>query len=59
MKRSTIQPDRPSFDFAAGDAVVDFAAAHQMKVRGHTLVWGRHNPLWLESAHDTPAELSA
>ncbi len=45
MKWSTIQPDRPSFDFAAGDAVVDFAAAHQMKVRGHTLVWGRHNPL--------------
>ncbi len=58
MKWSVIRPDRASFDFTAGDAVVAFAAAHQMKVRGHTLVWGRHNPLWLENAHYTPAELS-
>jgi len=59
MKWSTIRPDRTTFDFTAGDQVVAFAAAHKMKVRGHTLVWGRHNPLWLESAHYTSAELSA
>ena len=58
MKWSVIRPDRASFDFTAGDAVVAFAAAHQMQVRGHTLVWGRHNPLWLDGAEYTPAELS-
>jgi len=54
MKGSVIRPDRASFDFTAGDAVVAFAAAHQMQVRGHTLVWGRHK---LDGAEYTPAEL--
>jgi endo-1,4-beta-xylanase len=45
------------FDFSRGDAVVEFAEAHQMKVRGHNLLWGIHNPDWLEAGRFAPAEL--
>lgn len=45
------------FDFSRGDAVVSFAEAHQMKVRGHNLLWGIHNPAWLEKGTFTPAGL--
>ncbi len=29
------------YDFAAADAFVDFAQQHEMRLRGHTLIWGR------------------
>lgn len=41
------QPTEDSFDFGPGDALVDFAVAHQMKIRGHNLLWGMANPAWL------------
>ena len=37
MKWVTIHPARDRYEFAAADAVVDFATAHGMTVRGHTL----------------------
>ncbi len=58
MKWSSIRPDRQTFNFTLGDQVVDFAQAHDMKVRGHTLVWGRHNPEWLNGADYNPGMLS-
>src|SRR2546426_2287501 len=58
MKWSTIRPDRQTFNFTLGDQVVDFAQAHDMKVRGHTLLWGRHNPEWLNGADYNPGMLS-
>src|SRR5439155_742318 len=58
MKWSTIRPDRKTFNFTLGDQVVDFAQAHDMKVRGHTLLWGRHNPEWLNGADYNPGMLS-
>ena len=47
FKWATIHPAKDTFDFAPGDALVDFAVAHNMKVRGHTLLWGMANPDWL------------
>jgi endo-1,4-beta-xylanase len=47
LKWWVIHPAQDSFDFGPGDALVDFAAAHNMKVRGHTLLWGMANPEWL------------
>jgi endo-1,4-beta-xylanase len=47
LKWATIHPAKDSFDFGPGDALVDFAVAHNMKVRGHTLLWGMANPDWL------------
>lgn len=40
MKWGRIHPEPDRWDFAGADALVDFAAAHGMRVRGHTLVWG-------------------
>ena len=49
LKWESIHPAAETFDFAAGDRLVDFAIAHHMKVRGHTLVWHQQNPPWLTS----------
>ncbi len=47
MKFGPLRPTRHAFDFEAADALVDFAAAHDMAVRGHTLVWHNQLPEWL------------
>jgi endo-1,4-beta-xylanase len=58
MKWWVLRPDSSTYDFRQGDEVVRFAQAHQMKVRGHCLVWGRYNPDWLTQAHFTSRQLS-
>jgi endo-1,4-beta-xylanase len=58
MKWWVLRPDRATYDFRQGDEVVRFAEAHQMKVRGHCLVWGRYNPDWLTQGHYTTRQLS-
>jgi endo-1,4-beta-xylanase len=50
LKRDTLEPRPGSFDFSGADALMDFASAHNMKMRGHTLVWYAANPGWLEEA---------
>jgi endo-1,4-beta-xylanase len=42
---STTQP-APQANFAPGDALVDFAFANGMEVRGHTLLWHQTAPSW-------------
>src|SRR5579862_1998501 len=39
MKWWTVRRNAGTFDFREGDEVVRFAQAHNMKVRGHCLVW--------------------
>lgn len=58
LKWLVLRPDRATFDFRQGDEVVRFAQAHQMKVRGHCLVWGRYNPDWLTQGHFTTQQLA-
>jgi endo-1,4-beta-xylanase len=58
MKWWVLRPDRATYDFRQGDDLVRFAEAHQMKVRGHCLVWGRDNPDWLTKGHFTTRQLS-
>jgi endo-1,4-beta-xylanase len=58
MKWWVVRRSADAFDFQQGDELVRFAQAHQMKVRGHCLVWGRDNPHWLTEGHFTPAHLS-
>ena len=38
MKWGRIHPEPDRWDFSGADAIVDFAQAHGMRVRGHTLV---------------------
>lgn len=58
MKWRALRPDKSTFDFRQGDAVVRFAQAHNMKVRGHCLVWGRDNPDWLMNGNFSAKQLS-
>ncbi len=58
MKWWVVRRNKGSFDFGEGDAVVRFALAHGIKVRGHCLVWDHANPEWLAQGHFTPAQMS-
>ncbi|MEO8152439.1 MAG: endo-1,4-beta-xylanase [Rhizobacter sp.] len=35
------------YDFSNADAMVDFAVANGIKMRGHTLVWHQQTPSWM------------
>jgi endo-1,4-beta-xylanase len=39
MKFDQVEPSRGSFTFTSADAIVSFAQAHDMVVRGHCLLW--------------------
>lgn len=58
MKWWVLRPDPATYDFRQGDELVRFALDHQMKVRGHCLVWSRDNPKWLTEGHYTSRQLS-
>jgi len=47
LKMAALQPHRDRYDFAAADALVDFARRNGREVHGHALVWGLSLPLWL------------
>lgn len=53
MKWQAIRPSATTFDFAAFDAMIDYAAQHGLAMRGHNLLWHRPRwmPRWLET-HD-------
>src|SRR5690606_2097605 len=45
MKWGELQPDNPySWDFEKADAIVEFAEEHDMKVKGHALMWHSQAP---------------
>ena len=49
LKWFVVQRTQGVFDFEPGDALVSFAEANGMQVRGHNLCWYRDNPAWLAS----------
>src|SRR6266571_4544687 len=59
MKFATIHPAAGSYNFSGGDALVSFAQAHTMVVRGHTLVWHNQVPSWVTTGNFTSLQLSA
>ncbi len=62
MKFGLIHPNAgnspSSYDFSGADALVTFAQAHNMVVRGHTLVWHQQIPAWVTTSGYTPAQLN-
>jgi endo-1,4-beta-xylanase len=47
MKWETTEPARGSFNFAPADTIVSHAQSHNMKIRGHTLVWYSQLAPWI------------
>jgi endo-1,4-beta-xylanase len=58
MKFGLIHPQRDSYDFEGPDRTVEFAEAHGMKARGHTLVWHNQQPDWIEDGTLQPTGLA-
>jgi endo-1,4-beta-xylanase len=49
MKWGALRPSAETFRFDDADALMVFAEANKMKVRGHNLAWHEWNPKWLET----------
>lgn len=58
MKFGPIHPARDTYNFGPADAIVEFAQAHKMAVRGHTLVWHNQIASWVKSGDFTADQLS-
>jgi endo-1,4-beta-xylanase len=58
MKWWMLRPTSDKFEFGKADEIVRYAHAHDMKVRGHCLVWDHNNPDWLGQGHFPPAQMS-
>lgn len=52
MKVDALEPQQNSFNFSTADRFVSFAAAHHMRVRGHTLCWHAQLPSWMGGGQD-------
>jgi endo-1,4-beta-xylanase len=59
FKWDSLHPTQGTYNFADSDALVAFAEANGMKIRGHTLVWHSQVPNWLANGGFTRDEIIA
>lgn len=63
MKFGPIHPrpntDPQPYNFGPADALVAFAQAHHLVVRGHTLVWHKQVPAWVSKGKFTSEQLAS
>lgn len=45
------------YDFSTADKIVEYAIAHNMKVRGHCLAWGSAIPSWVQKGNYSSIDL--
>ena len=57
MKWSSIHPSPVTYTFSGADNLVNFAQCHSLLIRGHTLLWHRSLPQWVEKIVD-PQQLT-
>jgi endo-1,4-beta-xylanase len=53
MKWEAIHPSANRWNFDPADTLVRFASEHQMKVKGHALVWHDSLPVWVNANMST------
>jgi endo-1,4-beta-xylanase len=58
LKFGVLSKARGVYDFAPADAIVEFAMAHGMDVRGHVLVWYAQLPDWIVRGRLGASELA-
>jgi endo-1,4-beta-xylanase len=59
FKFDALHPAQTTFNFTDADALVAFAQANGMAIRGHTLVWSNQIPSWLTSGSFTRDQVIA
>jgi endo-1,4-beta-xylanase len=47
MKPDALEPSEGRFNWSNGDALVEYAAKNNKKLRGHVLVWHQQTPSWM------------
>ncbi|MBW4888519.1 endo-1,4-beta-xylanase [Mucilaginibacter sp. HMF5004] len=47
MKMAPIHPRENEYNWKNADAIVDFAIAHHIRIRGHNLLWHAQAPQWM------------
>ncbi|MBF0521999.1 MAG: endo-1,4-beta-xylanase [Candidatus Omnitrophica bacterium] len=57
LKFDATEPGRNIFSFKDADAILNFATIHNMKMRGHTLVWYLQIPSWLAKGKHSKEDL--
>ncbi len=58
LKFGNVHPEPERYDFNDFDEILAFAESNDMCVRGHTLVWHRQLPSWVEQRPSTREELT-
>jgi endo-1,4-beta-xylanase len=48
MKAAFIHPAKEMFDFRETDELISFCKQYNKRLHGHTLVWHKENPKWME-----------
>nr|ADD13453.1 family 10 xylanase [uncultured microorganism] len=56
MKPSIIQPKEGEFNWVHADRIVEYAEEHNMRLRGHTLVWHNQVAEWMFPGSGTQEE---
>ncbi|SHN38012.1 endo-1,4-beta-xylanase, partial [Actinacidiphila paucisporea] len=49
MKWDTTEPGNGQYNFGPGDQILSYATSHNMRVRGHNLVWHAQLPSWVSN----------
>lgn len=56
MKWEVMRPSEDVFDFAAADALANFARQHNLSMHGHPLIWYASNAPWLSGIRGAKVE---
>ena len=56
MKMNIMYPSEGSFSWTASDAIVEYANSNGFNLHGHTLIWYKATPEWVENFTGTKAE---